>query len=176
MLVLPYAAGAYLLGCVPAARFVRRLGGAAPWTPWAAAAADVLKGYLAVSLLSPTLALGPALAATAVVAGHQWPALWGEPGRESGVAVAGGAATAISPIAAPLWAFLWGAAFALSGYATLAVALACLLVVPALGLMAGWPIAFMVVPAGAMVLERLRDAVRRVLRGEEARYRWRVEP
>ena len=176
MLVLPYAAGAYLLGCVPAARLVRRVAGDARWAPWAAAATDALKGYAAVSLFSPALALGPALAATAVVAGHQWPVLWGVPGREPGVAVAGGAVTAISPIAAPLWAFVWGVVFAATGYATLATAVACLLAVPALGLLAGWPIAFMAVPAGAMVLERLREGVRRVLRGDESRYRWRVEP
>lgn len=176
MLVLPYAAGAYLLGCVPAARLVRRTAGAAPWGPWAGAAVDVLKGYLAVSLFSPGLSLGPALAATAVVAGHQWPIVWGEPGREAGVAVAGGAVSAISPIAGPLWVVAWGAVFAASGYATLATAAACILVVPALGLAAGWPIAFMAVPAGAMVLERLREGVRSVLRGEESRYRWRVEP
>jgi glycerol-3-phosphate acyltransferase PlsY len=173
MLVLPYAAGAYLIGCVPAARLVRRAAGDAPWGPWAAAAADVLKGYLAVSLLSPTLALGPALAATAVVAGHQWPMCWGEPGARTGVAVAGGAASAITPIAAPVWAFLWGVVFAVSGYAAPAAAAACILTVPALGVLAGWPIAFMAVPAGAMVLERLREPVRRALRGEGTRYRWR---
>jgi len=176
MVVLPYAAGAYLLGCVPAARLVRRLAGDAPWTPWAAAATDVLKGYLAVSLFAPGLSLGPALAATAVVAGHQWPVFWGEPGKATGVAVAGGAVTAISPIAAPVWLFLWGAVFAGSGYAVLATAAACILAVPALGILAGWPIAFMAVPAGAMVLERLREPVREVLKGEAQRYRWRVEP
>jgi hypothetical protein len=34
----------------------------------------------------------------------------------------------------------------------------------------------MAVPAGAMVLERLREPVREVLKGEAQRYRWRVEP
>jgi glycerol-3-phosphate acyltransferase PlsY len=173
MIVLPYAAGAYLLGSVPAARLVRRAAGDAPWAPWAAAAADVLKGYLAVSLFTPGLALGPALAATAVVAGHQWPMFWGTPGAHSGVAVAGGAVSAITPIAAPVWVFLWGAVFAASGYAALAMAAACILTVPVLGVLAGWPIAFMAVPAGAMVLERLREPVRTALRGGATRYRWR---
>ena len=173
MLVLPYAAGAYLLGCVPAARFVRRAAGDAPWAPWASAAADFLKGYLAVSLFTPGLSLGPALAATAVVAGHQWPMFWGVPGAQPGVAVAGGAVSAITPIAAPLWLFLWAAVFAASGYTVLAVAAACVLTVPGLGFLAGWPIAFMAVPAGAMVLERLRGPVRSILRGEGTRYRWR---
>jgi glycerol-3-phosphate acyltransferase PlsY len=173
MVVLPYAAGAYLVGCVPAARFVRRAAGAAPWAPWAGAATDILKGYLAVSLLAPGLSLGPALAATAVVAGHQWPMFWGEPGAEPGVAVAGGAVTAISPVAAPVWLFLWGAVFATTGYTILAAAAACILTVPVLGVLAGWPIAFMAVPAGAMVLERLREPVRQVLRGAGTRYRWR---
>jgi len=173
MLVLPYAAGAYLMGCVPAARVFRRAAGGSWWAPWAAGAADVLKGYLAVSLLSPGLSLGPALAATAVVAGHQWPLFWGEPGAEPGVAVAGGAVTAISPLAAPLWLFVWSAVFAASGYTVLSHAVACILTVPALGVFAGWPIAFMAVPPGAMVLERLREPVRRILRGEGTRYRWR---
>jgi len=173
MLVLPYAAGAYLLGCVPAARFVRRAAGAARWAPWAAAATDILKGYLAVALFAPGLTLGPALAATAVVAGHQWPMFWGEPGAESGVAVAGGAVTAVTPIAAPVWVVLWGIVFAASGYPILAIAAACLFTVPCLGVIAGWPIAFMAVPAGAMVLERLREPVRSVLRGQGTRYRWR---
>jgi glycerol-3-phosphate acyltransferase PlsY len=101
---------------------------------------------------------------------------WGAPGERTGVGVAGGAVSAISPIAAPVWMFLWGAGFALSGYAVLAAALACILTVPCLGFLAGWPIAFMAVPAGAMVLERLQGPVRAALRGDATRYRWRVEP
>jgi glycerol-3-phosphate acyltransferase PlsY len=173
MLVLPYAAGAYLLGCVPVARVVRRAAGGAPWASWAAAAMDVLKGYLAVALFAPALTLGPALAATAVVAGHQWPLFWGTPGAQTGVAVAGGAVSAISPIAGPVWVLLWGMVFAASGYAVPAMAAACILTVPVLGFLAGWPIAFMAVPAGAMVLERLREPVRAVFRGGGTRYRWR---
>ena len=93
MLFLPQAAGAYLLGCVPAARYARGLAGASRWADVLEILADVLKGYLAVTLLSPGLSLGPALVATAVIAGHQWPALWGTPGKSAGTAVFPAAAT-----------------------------------------------------------------------------------
>jgi glycerol-3-phosphate acyltransferase PlsY len=165
------AVGAYLVGCVPTARLVSRLAGERAWTPWAGALADALKGFLAVGLLSPATSLGPALAATAVIAGHQWP-IAGRTG-ERGLATAAGALTAITPIGVPLWGVIWAVVFVASGYNSLAVALASLLVVPAIGLVAGWPLALLALPLAAMVLERMRAALRRCLLGTEQKYLWR---
>jgi len=179
MVVLPHAAGAYLLGCVPAARLVARWGAAFPWGRYAPPLADAAKGYLAVALFAPTLSLGPALPATAVVVGHQWPALWGvgggasEPGREDGIAVLVGALAAITPISLPLWAALWALGFVLTGFLRASAVVATALVLPAVGLVAGWPLALLALPATVMVLERQKKPILRWLRGEEPKFLWR---
>ena len=173
MLFLPQAAGAYLLGCAPAAPLTRRVAGASPWTGALEVLADALKGYLAVTLLSPGISLGPALVATAVVAGHQWPAFWSEPGRSAGTAVLVGALTAITPLAAPLWAALWGLAFVITGYVQASSLAATALILPAIGLSAGWPLALFSLPPTGMVLSRLGPMWASWRRGEEPKYLWR---
>ena len=174
MLFLPQAAGAYLLGCAPAGRFARRLARADRWADALEALADVLKGYLAVTVLSPGISLGPALVATAVVAGQQWPALWSEPGKSSGTAVLVGALTGISPLALPLWGALWGLCFVVTGLVQASSLLASALVLPAIGLGAGWPLALFSLPATGMVLARLRPVWAAWRRGEEPKYVWRA--
>jgi len=176
MLFLPQAAGAYLLGCAPAARFARGLAGASRWADAFEILADVLKGYLAVTLLSPGLSLGPALVATAVIAGHQWPALWGTPGRSAGTAVLVGALTGITPLALPLWAAMWGLAFVITGFVQASSLFATALALPAIGLGAGWPLALMALPATGMVLARLKPVWQAWRRGGEPKYLWRAGP
>jgi glycerol-3-phosphate acyltransferase PlsY len=173
MLFLPQAAGAYVLGCAPVARLTRQATGDTPWARTLAALADALKGYLAVAVLSPGLSLGPALVATAVIAGHQWPAFWGEPGKHAGTAVLVGALAAISPLAAPLWLALWGLAFVFTGYVQASCLAATALILPAIGLGAGWPLALFALPATGMVLSRLGPVWATWRRGEEPKYLWR---
>jgi len=174
MLVLPHAAGAYLLGCVPAARLAARVVARYRWARYAPLLADAAKGYLAVTLLTPSLSLGPALPATAVVVGHQWPAVWGgEPGREDGIPVLVGALAAVTPVSLPLWAVLWAVAFVLTGFPRVSTVFATALALPAIGVVAGWPMALLAFPATLMVLERQRTAVLRWLRGEEPKFLWR---
>ena len=173
MLVLPHAVGAYVLGCAPTGRFARRAVGDVPWAGAAHVLVDAAKGYLAVALLSPELTLGQALAATAVIAGHQWPAFWGAPGKEPGAAVLVGALAAITPLAAPLWAVAWGLTFVVTGYVQAGGLIATALILPAICLSAGWPFALLALPATGMVLERQRVGWGRWWRGEDPKYLWR---
>ena len=177
MTVLPHAAGAYLLGCVPAARLVGRAVARYRWARLAPLLADVAKGYLAVALLSPSLSLGPALPATAVVVGHHWPAVFGgadRAGAQDGIPVLVGALAAITPISLPLFLALWAAVFVITGFVRASSVFAAALAVPAIGLVAGWPMALLALPAAAMALERQRPALLRWLRGEEPKFVWRA--
>ena len=167
------AVAAYLVGCVPAARIVTRLGGRRRWVPWVAPAADALKGFAAIAMFGPVTTIGQALTVTAVVAGDQWPVFGSEIGRP-GLATAGGAMTALTPVAPFIWAVLWAVGFTATGFLTVACAIATALFGPALGWFAGWPLGLIALPSCLMLLERQRAALRRVLRGEEPKHHWRI--
>ena len=165
------AAAAYALGCVPAAAAVDALAPHRAWTRWVRWAVDFLKGVLAVALLASGLPWGDSLAATAVVAGQLWP-MFG-PGGRSGIAVLLGALTILTPVALPIFALVWGVVYVASGWLSLALVVAMALLPVAAGVVAGWPLGLMCVPACILVLERYRDAMRRVLLGTEPRHLWR---
>jgi len=168
------AVAAYLVGCVPAARVVSRLAAGRRWAPWAALAADAVKGFAAMALFAPVSSLGQSLTLTALVAGDQWPAFGNETGRP-GVAAAGGAITALTPVAPFVWLVLWAVGFTASGFLTLALVVATALFAPALGFVAGWPLGLIALPACVMVLERQRAALSRVRAGVESKHHWRTE-
>jgi len=165
------AAAAYALGCVPAAAAVDALAPHRGWTHWVRWVVDFLKGVLAVALLAPGHPWGGSLAATAVVAGELWP-MFGQGGR-SGAAVLLGALTTLTPVALPIGALVWGVVYVASGWLSLALVGAVTLLPVAVGVVAGWPLGLMCVPACILVLERQRDAMRRVLLGTEPRHLWR---
>jgi glycerol-3-phosphate acyltransferase PlsY len=167
------AIGAYLIGSAPFGLLVERLLSERSFKHIAAILADILKGFIAVALLTPVGPWSQALTATAVVAGHQWSILGGERGN-TGLAVAAGAISVISPIAIPVWAFLWALTFVISGYQPVASATATVFFAPLLGWIAGWPLGLMSLPVCAMILDRLRPALRRVLLGTEPRHIWRA--
>ena len=166
------AAAAYAAGCVPAAALVERLVGPHSWSRWAGWAVDVVKGFAAVVLFEAAHPWGAALAATAVVAGHVWPIAGGAPGRQP-LLVAAGALSAVSPIAVPAWGLIWGLAYVASGWPSAASAAATVLAPLAVGVVAGWPLGLMCVPVCVLVLERMREPIRRVLLGTEPRHLWR---
>ena len=169
--IISGAVAAYLVGCVPAARLVSERAAGRRWTPWAAALADVAKGFLALWLLAPVGSMGQAFILTAVVAGDQWPVFGKDIGR-SGQWVLLGAIADVTPVAPPLWAVLWGIGFVASGYFTIGKAVATALLPPVLGFVAGWPLGWIALPGCAMVLERSREAVRRAQSGEEPKHYW----
>lgn len=174
MRVLVAAIAATIIGSVP----VRRLAGApapaarAAWAPSVAAALDFLKGFVAVIVIAGTGPWAQTVAATAVLAGHQWP-LFGAGRGLRGAAVALGALTAITPIAAPLWGIGWGLGFVVSGYPAVGQVAATVVLPVALGVSAGWPMALMSLPACALLFERLRDPLREVLLGTAPKHHWR---
>jgi glycerol-3-phosphate acyltransferase PlsY len=125
-------------------------------------------------LFAPVGTVGQALAACAVVAGDQWPALGKETGR-SGLTVWIAAMTALTPMALVVFGLGWGIGFVLSGYHAVARMVAVLLLPVLLGLATGWPLGLAALPACVMVLERQRGSLKRVLRGQEAKHHWRAE-
>ena len=169
------AAAAYLVGCVPAARFVRSVAGGRPWTEAAAALADFAKGFLAIALFGPdATAIGQALTLTAVVAGDQWPVVGRDPGR-LGLWTAGGAMTALTPVTPVVFGVLWGLGFVASGYLTVGRVVGLALFWAALGFVAGWPLGLIALPACVMVLERSRADLEQVRRGTDAKHHWRED-
>ena len=98
--------------------------------------------------------------------------MFGQSGR-SAVTVALGACTALTPVALPIFALAWGVVYVASGWLSLAFVGAMALLPVAVGVLAGWPLGLMCVPACVIVLERFRDAMRRVLLGTEPRHLWR---
>lgn len=174
--VLVAAVAAILVGSLPTRRLTAVLARVAgvQWVAAAGIAIDVLKGVAAVGWIAPAGPWSQCLVATAVLAGHQWPPLAERTGHR-GTAVALGALTIITPIAAPLWGVFWGLGFVASGYATLGYVAGALLLAPALGFIAGWPIAAMALPLCVLLLERLRSPLGEVLRGTALKHHWRGE-
>jgi glycerol-3-phosphate acyltransferase PlsY len=166
------AAAAYLVGCVPVARFVSYLARGRPWAPLAARLADFAKGFSAIVLFAPVSSVGQALTLTALVAADQWPAVGKETGR-LGLWAAAGAMTALTPVAPLVWGVLWAIGFVASGYLVAGRLLALVFFSLALGFVAGWPLGLISLPACVMVLERSRADFGRVVRGEEAKHHWR---
>lgn len=170
------AVASYLVGSLPIARFAprrREAGVSPPWVRGALIAADVLKGVLAVSLVGASAnPYAQSLAATAVVAGHQWP-LWASVREERGLAVAAGALTLVTPVAVPVWAVLWAIGYVTSGYLMVGTAVATALFPFVIGYLAGWPFCLVVLPVSVLILERHRGPLRRILQGEEHRHYWR---
>lgn len=170
------ALASYLVGSLPIARLVppaREAGVSPPWVRAALIVADVLKGAVAMSLIgSSANPYAQSMVATAVVAGHQWP-FWPSARNELGLAVAAGALTVVTPIAVPVWAVLWGIGYVTSGFVAAGSAAATLLFPVVIGLLAGWPFALGSLPVCALVLERLRAPLRRILAGEEPKHHWR---
>ena len=164
------AVAAYLVGCVPAARFASRMAGERPWAKVAGPLADFAKGYLALLLFAPTPSLGIALAFTALVAGAQWP-VSGESGRHGQWAMLG-AISQVSPVTVPAWGLLWGIGFVASGYFVVGRAVATALLPLVLGLVAGGPIGWIALPGCVMVIERSREALKAVRAGTEAKHHW----
>jgi glycerol-3-phosphate acyltransferase PlsY len=167
------AVAAYLAGALPIHRLVRL----APARPAAALeiALDVFRGALAVSWMpdGPGL-LGLSVAATAVLAGRQWPL--GAPLGETGLAVAAGALTMVTPLAAPCWAFSGALAYVASGYPAVGRAAGAALLPLTAGFIGGWAFGLATVPCCLLLLERERDALRRVLLGTAPKHVWRSEP
>lgn len=183
------AAGAYLLGSVPAGLVLTRLltgvdvrahgsgnigtvnvARVAGWgVGLVVLVVDALKGalpLLAAGRLGLGLAAGVAGAVAAVV-GHNWSVfLRGRGGK--GVATSLGAVVVLSPRAAALLVALWLVAAAVTRYASVGSVLAYL-ASPLVMRLAGGPpeaVAFCAVVA-AMGVWRHRDNLRRLLRGEE---------
>jgi glycerol-3-phosphate acyltransferase PlsY len=167
------AAAAYLVGCVPAARFASRLAAGRRWASWAGIAADAAKGFIACAMFPRVGTLGQALLITAIVAGDQWPIVGAERGR-LGLAAGIGALTALTPVAPFVWGVLWAAGFTASGYFPVASAVATALLPLALGPVSGWPIGLIALPGCLMVLERLRERLRAVQSGEAVKHHWRI--
>ena len=172
MSIIIGAAAAYLVGCVPAARLVRRLAAGRPWVEAAAAGADFLKGFGAMAFFSPDAsALGQALTVTAVVAGDQWPFAGGDTGK-LGFWTAFGALTALTPITPFVFGVLWGTGFVLTGFLAVGRLVGLALFWLALGFVAGWPLGLAALPACAMVLERSLPDYHRWRRGELPKLNW----
>ena len=176
--ILGLAVAAFLVGSLPSAQLVIRL---APRVPARAARIvalllDAVKGLIAMSFAGAGAnSYAQALAATAVVAGHQWPVWRNAPRGDAGLVTAAAALSAVTPLAVPVWCVLWAAAYVASGYLALGSAAATLLLPPVLGFVAGWPFAWVVLPACLLVLERHRREMRRILLGTESKHYWRNE-
>lgn len=176
--IVGLALASYLVGSLPVARLAplaREAGLSAPWVFAGLVLADLLKGVVAMSFAGASAdPYAQSLAATAVVAGHQWP-LWPSQGEPRGLAVAAGALTIITPIAVPAWGILWAIGYVTSGYLTAGIAAATLLLPVTLGFVAGWPFALVVLPVCFLVLERHRAPLQRMLLGKEPKHYWRRE-
>lgn len=176
--IFALAVATFLLGSLPNAQLVVRFapGLPAPHARVVALVLDVLKGLIAMSLAGASAdPYSQALAATAVVAGHQWPIWKNAPRGNAGLATAAGALSAVTPLAVPLWGVLWAAAYVASGYVALGSLAATFFLPLALGFVAGWPFALAALPACLLVLERHRAHLRRILLGTESKHHWREE-
>ena len=169
------ALAAYLVGCVPMARLVSGLTQGTKWPRAGAIVADFLRGLIAILFLAPVGlgSVGQALVLTALVAGDQWPA-WG---RERGLGfwVAAGGMSMITPVAPVLYTVLWGIGFAVSGYFVIGRTVGLLATWILLGLIAGWPIGLIALPASVMVLQRTRAELRLVRSGEAPKHHWKSD-
>lgn len=174
--IVGLALASYVVGSLPVARLAPRAreAGVSPlWVRVGLVVADVLKGTVAMSLVGASAnPYAHSLAATAVVAGHQWP-LWPSESEPRGLAVAAGAITVITPIAVPAWGVLWAIGYVASGYLAAGSAAATLLLPLTLGFVAGWPFGLIVLPVCVLVLERHRAPLKRILLGEEPKHYWR---
>lgn len=172
MAAVLWAVAAYLLGGLPVARFVSSRLRAETVRVAAVALAEVLLGAIAVTW-APTSGglLGQVLAATAVLAGHQWPFTGAPRGR--GLTVAAGALLVASPLAVPVWAVLWGLGFVVTGFPAVGRTAASMLTAPLVGYIAGWPLGLGCVSVCLLLLEQERGPMRRVLLGTEPPHVWR---
>jgi len=134
---------------------------------------DVGKGLLAVVLAGD--GAGPAtqsLAATLVVAGHNYP-LWLRGKGGKGLAAAAGALTVLTPLSVPLWGVVWALGYVLSGYIAFGIVVATAVLPVLLGILAGWAYAAAALPVCLLVLVRHREKMRRLLLGAEPKHYWR---
>lgn len=173
--VIALAVAAYLLGGLPASGFlaalIRRV--VSGHERWLLEALELVAGIIAVSLVGQRAdPLAQSLAATAAVAGRQWP-LWTPHTPSSGLSVAAGALSVITPVAVPLWAMAWGLVYVTSGYTALGLVLATAVLPPLLGIFAGWGFGIGAIGPCLLLLDRQKDGLRRVLRGEAPRHYWR---
>ena len=174
MKILIAAVAAYLIGCVPLAQLIERRFSQQPWVNFAATAAGFFKGFVVVALFHPTSSIAQALIVTALVSGDQWPIHNRESGR-LGLAVAGGALTVLTPISPVVWGVLWGIGFVLTGYRLVGRLIALVLFWLVLGLVAGWPLGLIALPASFMILAKSRDEIARLRAGLEPKHHWRAE-
>lgn len=170
------ALAAYLVGCVPVARLVSGMTQGTKWSRAAVIIADFLKGLIAIWFLAPVGlgSVGQALVLTALMAGEQWPA-WGQERTRLGFWVAAGGMSMITPIAPVIYAVLWGIGFAVSGYFVIGRTVGLLATWVLLGVIAGWPIGLIALPASVMVLQRTRDDLRLVQSGEAPKHHWKSD-
>ena len=166
------AAAAYLTGCAPVAQFVARKTRDHPWGPLAETVAGLAKGFAIVGLLQPVPAIHQALILTALVAGDQWPLQDRAHGR-LGLAAAGGAMTALTPIAPIIWGMLWGVGFVASGYRVLGRIVAVCLFWVVMGLVAGWPVGLLSLPASIMILAKSNDDIGHLRAGRDTKHHWK---
>lgn len=174
MRILIAAVVAYLVGCVPLAQFIEKRFGRQPWVNLAATVAGFAKGFLVIALFHPPSSIAQALIVTALVSGDQWPIQNRESGR-LGLAVAGGAMTVLTPITPLVWGVLWGLGFVVTGYRLVGRLIALLLFWIVLGLVAGWPLGLISLPASFMILAKSRDHVTRLRAGLEPKHHWRED-
>ncbi len=136
-------------------------------------AADLLKGYLAVSLaavalapdlLLPMVKVGCGLAA---IAGHNWSVFLRFRGGK-GVATSFGVLLGLTPLVAAMAGLLWVSVVMLTRYSSLA-SLAALVSVPILMIVYGDSMVYVAfgVLAAAFALYRHRGNIQRLLKGQE---------
>lgn len=134
-------------------------------------AGDILKGYLAASL-ARRLGAGPAwdgLGTVAAIVGNCWSVFLGFGGGK-GVATGFGAFLALAPLATAPAAVVWVAVAATFRYVSLASIMACVgLPLAAVALGYPWPSAAAALLAAAIIVERHRQNLRRLLAGTEPR-------
>lgn len=136
-------------------------------------AADLLKGYLAVSLAA--LALAPDLllpmvkvaCGLAAIAGHNWSVFLRFRGGK-GVATSFGVLLGLTPLVAAMAGLLWVSVVLLTRYSSLA-SLAALVSVPILMIVYGDSMVYVAfgVLAAAFALYRHRGNIQRLLKGQE---------
>ena len=136
-------------------------------------AADLLKGYLAVSLASFALVPGLVLPVVkvacglAAIAGHNWSVFLGFKGGK-GVATSFGVLLALTPVVAAMAGLLWVSVVLLTRYSSLA-SLVALISVPILMVVYGDSLVYIAfgAVAAAFALYRHRGNIQRLLKGEE---------
>lgn len=165
-----WAVAAWFAGSVPAhqaGRFVP-----SRFAPALSGLILFILGSLAVYGMPAEGLLPQSLAATAALAGAQYPGWRSGGGR--GLPVAAGALLVLSPVAIPLAMVVWGIGYVTTGYPAVGRIAMSLLTPPLVGLLAGWPAGLAVLPLGAMVALWDRPAARRVLLGTEVKHNWRA--